>query len=116
MNPIAGDPIRILNILDLDNPKAHDVIASGHTLSVAVANITIDPKMPDEGIWLENQVKRCRQKRKAIARAEILDASDPLYVKCRFNDPLPSGKFMLAAGTRAGNGPAYKLRIARTLV
>ena len=72
--------------------------------------------MADDGIWLENQVKRRNQKRKVIARAEILDSSDPWYVKCRFNDPLPAGKFMLVAGTRAGNGPAYRLRIARTLV
>ena len=116
-NPVAGDPIHLRNILDLDDQSNVDVIVSGHTLNAAVTNITIDPAAPDEGIWLETPLKHLNQKRKLIARAEVLDGmSDPFYVKFRFNEPLPHGKFMLVAGTRAGKGRAYKLRIARMLV
>ena len=71
--------------------------------------------MPDEGIWLENQMKRFRQKRNVIARAEVLDAtSDSSRIKFRFSQPLKPGKYMLVAGTRAGQGRDYWLRIVRT--
>ena len=84
-------------------------------LRMSVTNVTIDRTMPDEGIWLENQMKRFRQKRNVIARAEVLDAtSDPSRIKFRFNQPLKPGKFMLVAGTRAGQGHDYRLRIVRT--
>ena len=84
-------------------------------LQMYVTNVTIDRTMSDEGIWLENQMKRFRQKRNVIARAEVLDAtSDPTRINFRFNQPLRPGKFMLVAGTRAGQGRAYRLRIVRT--
>ena len=48
-------------------------------------------------------------------RAEVLDAtSDPTRITSRFDEPLKPGKYMLVAGTRAGLGRDYRLRIVRT--
>ena len=137
INPVAGNRISINAVTDLDgqivkDPNVDEMmerlkhrfespkkmvynIRSGMDLRMSVTNVTIDRTMSDEGIWLENQMKRFRQKRNVIARAEVLDASsDPSRIVFRFDRPLKPGKFMLVAGTRAGLGRDYRLRIVRT--
>ena len=137
VNPIAGKRLSINAVTDMNgqvvkNPNVDEImerprhrfespkktvynIRSGMDLQMYVTNVTIDRTMSDEGIWLENQMKRFRQKRNVIARAEVLDAtSDPSRINFRFNQPLKPGKFMLVAGTRAGQGRNYRLRIVRT--
>ena len=98
VNPIAGRRISINAVTDLNGQVVKDSnvdemterarhrfespkktvynIRSGMDLEMYVTNVTIDRTMSDEGIWLENQMKRFRQKRNVIARAEVLDAND----------------------------------------
>lgn len=113
-NPEAGDPIWISSIYN-ETLDTYDLVAERCVLSVAARYVTVDPSRPDEGIWLEKQIKRRRQKHIPLVHAEIIEAKDD-QIRCRFAEVPSPGKYNFVVGTRGTNGPDYKLRFVRHVV
>lgn len=112
-NPTATVSIRIYSVMAEDSPHCRmDEIPIGTVCGAVCHDVVIDPNRPDEGIWLEKPVKRRNQTHEVLARCEYLGVRNGL-IRFRLNETVPPGRYMLSIGTRAGMGPAYRLRVAR---
>lgn len=95
---------RIFNVFDRDT-KVFDKIAAGHVLSISGMDILFDPAQEDEGVWLE---RRTHKGNVRVARGTVRQMARDI-VEVVFEEPIPSGCYLLAIYTRCGRGPSYRL-------
>ena len=111
VNSLSSVHSRIFNVFD-KTLKRFDVLATGHILSVSGFDMPVDAAKADEGAWLE---RRTHDGYVQVAKGRIV-SSAPDILELVFDDPIPTGKYMLAVYTRCGNDDKYRVvRISRKI-
>ena len=111
VNNLSSVHSRIFNVFD-KTLKRFDVLATGHTLSVSGFDMPVDASKADEGAWLE---RRTHDGYVQVAKGRIV-SSAPDILELVFDDPIPTGKYMLAVYMRCGHDDNYRVvRISRKI-
>ena len=111
VNDLSTVHSRIFNVFDKTR-KRFDVLAAGDILSVSGVDIQVDATKKDEGVWLE---QRTHKGYIQVAKGRIVSSS-PDILETVFDNPIVTGKYVIALYTRCGHGKNYRVvRISRKI-
>lgn len=103
--------IRLYGTSDKEQQHLYNKIHIGETFVALTSSlVSFDPKMEDEGLFLENK------RGKVFGKAEMLAAGKYNSYEAVFRGNIPVGNYILIAQTRCGKGPGYDLRRARVKI
>lgn len=103
--------IRLYGTTDREQQHMYDKIRIGEPfVALASTLVSFDPKMEDEGLFLENK------RGKVFGKAEMLNVGENQDFEAIFRGNIPAGNYILIAQTRCGKGPGYDLRRARAKI
>lgn len=103
--------IGLYGTTDKEMQRMYDKIRIGETFVALTSSlVSFDPKMEDEGLFLENK------RGKVFGKAEILNVGENHDFEAIFRGNIPTGNYILIAQTRCGKGSGYDLRRARAKI
>ena len=115
-NACTASHVRIYTVFDREIGR-FGVVTPGHTITITGAEIPINPKRDDEGVWLEKRLHNKARQRSYIqvVRGRV-HKSDLTSAEVVFDAPIEKGNYLLTLYTRSGHGTDFKVVHCRSEV